>query len=291
VRRFLEAAIGPLLDSRARRALEETLLDWSHEAALARSVLGRLFCHARAILALTRTIAAVMLWELIAIGRSTVLFRTASWLAVGFILLSVVGTGQWWQRFPVQLWDDLLLMSLAGSAFGMMPLALYLAARRSARSPTPFLGLMLASLLVMWLASDWVLPETFQHFRESAGRISGPAMILQHGPAEQSLRELATGFVSYADMKQISNRLATMFACPAFLFLAGHAGRLRTRHQRALTLTVVAGYIGQSRAAAITGLNTSVAYWDLIELWVAPLAALGCGLLLALMRQRRAVEI
>jgi hypothetical protein len=291
VRRLLELTLGPLLDSRARRAIDETLLDWSHEAALARGGLRRLFCHSRAMLALTRTIASIMLSEFIAIGRSVVPLRTAFWLAVGFIVLSVVGTGQWWQRFPVQLWDDLLLMSLAGSVFGMMPLALYLAARRSARSRTPFLGLMLGSMLVMWLASDWVLPETFQHFRESAGRISGLAVVVQRGPAEQSLRELATGFVSYADMKHISNRLATMFACPAFLFLACHAGRLQPRHQRAVTLAVVGGYIGLSQAAAISGLNTSVAYWDLIEFWVAPFAALGCGLLLALVRQCRNGEI
>lgn len=91
MRPFLEGAIGPLLDSRARRALEETLVDWSHEAALARSPLERLYCHARAVLAIARTTVSIILNEIVELPANEV------WLRIGFWFLA---------SFPVHLYAN-----------------------------------------------------------------------------------------------------------------------------------------------------------------------------------------
>jgi hypothetical protein len=64
VRRLLEVVVGPLLDSRARRALEETVLDWCHELQGARGLLARRLCDLRAIVALSRTTASIVLNEI-----------------------------------------------------------------------------------------------------------------------------------------------------------------------------------------------------------------------------------
>jgi hypothetical protein len=281
VRPFLEGAIGPLLDSRARRALEETLLDWAHEAEFARGPLARLLCDLRAMLALARTVASITAWELTSVWRSPVLWRSLLWAGAFVVILNAIAIPQW-KHFPVELWDEYLIASLAASSFAVMPFAVYFAARRTdVRRDTPFVGLSLVSMLLMWMAADWIMPAAFQHLRESAALFYRGSPGIPRGPAEQSLRELISGFASYADLKLVSNRLAIIVACPVFVFLACHVRRLGRWRQHALTLAVLGIYFGWSRLAVSLGLTNQVPFWDLVEPWIVPLAVLSCGLALA----------
>jgi len=228
---------------------------------------------------------AITAWELARLPRSVVLVRTALWLIVAFVVATII-QGTWFPRYPVELWDQLLVMSFVSFAFAMMPPALYLAAQGQVDGRhIPFLGLALVSILGMWIASEWVLPSAFQSFRETTGTLWGET--IQPGPAERSLRELLAGSVSYGELKQASSRLATIVPCPAFVLLAAQ-GRLMGRwRRRALAIVLLIVYFGASRFAGIVGLTSQFELWDLFELWAAPAIALAGTFLLAIMRERQ----
>jgi molybdopterin synthase catalytic subunit len=63
VRWLVEVTIGAMLDERSRRAIEETLLDWAHEADQTQGRLAAIICHARGVLGLVRVIASVVLYQ------------------------------------------------------------------------------------------------------------------------------------------------------------------------------------------------------------------------------------
>lgn len=282
MRRLLDVTLGQLVDSRGRRALNETLLDWAHEGELARGSLSRLVCDLRGILALARTVVSIAASELTSVWRSPVLWRSLLWAAAFVVILSAISLPQW-RHLPVALWDEYLVASLAASSFAVLPVAVYIAARRpDVRRDTPFVGLALVSLLLMWMAADWIMPAAFQHLRESAALFYRGSRVFSPGSAERSLRHLISGLASYADLKLVSNRLAIIVACPVFVFLACHARRLRRWRQHALTLAVLGIYFGWRRLAVSLGLTNQVPFWDLVEPWIVPLAILTCGLALAL---------
>lgn len=63
MRWLVEVTIGAMLDERSRRAIEETLLDWAHEADQAQGPLAAVRCHAGGMLGFVRLIASVVLYQ------------------------------------------------------------------------------------------------------------------------------------------------------------------------------------------------------------------------------------
>jgi hypothetical protein len=86
---LLEVTIGVMLDARSRRAVEETLLDWSHEANQTQGALAAALCHARGVLAIGRTMSAIVLHEVAELPRTTVWLRATLWLIAPYVFFQI----------------------------------------------------------------------------------------------------------------------------------------------------------------------------------------------------------
>jgi hypothetical protein len=275
VRRLVDATIGAMLDARARRAIDETLLDWAHEAQEARGPVAGLLCHLRAVLALARTITAIVLHEIAELPKNTVWLRATLWLIVPF--LSYLSSYD-----AVHLTKALLLFPSCLVMFG--PVALFLAGiwqPRAGRPGTPFLGLAALSLVVAFVNAGWVMPAANQEFREITFTLTGGKGPLTRGAAELSLPELVSTDSfrpRRSKERQFHARLAFVASCPVLVMLAGHLhhGRRRNRCFAAVLVWLLAG-------GGVVKLATD----SPLGVWLLPVGGLAAGFAIGIWRQAR----
>jgi hypothetical protein len=232
------------LESWARRAVDETLADWSHEESECDSVAQRVIIVARG----TWSLVDVLLRSI-----GTGLFSAATMrtcltclglaLAFGALLpFFWIFRGPW---LPLPLNTRLeMLVLLAPWAMAMaLPLAvLTLASRAKAAS---WLTVCVWLCTLSFVAMGWIMPETNQAFRERAALHNNPQPLglptpeLPRGNAELSLPTLLT--LSAEDSwrgerawKHLQGRWALTALVPACLLAGTQAARLtRARRWRA----------------------------------------------------------
>jgi hypothetical protein len=279
VKWLVEITIGTMLDARARRAIEETLLDWSHEAQRARGLPARALCHARAMLGLARVIASTVLYQVPQLLTSTVWFRAALWLVASFLFFQI------WFRpqlpggvtAPAHVVLSLLLFPAWLLGFGAV--ALFLAAAwqpRRDRAKTPFLGLAAVSLAVAFVNAGWVMPAANQEFREMAFELHGGKGPLPRGLAELTLPELFA-MDSLRKRTDLSRRLAFVAACPVLVILAGQLHGVRRRYCW-LAVAIVCLFV-------FGGLTLGAR--EPLADWLLPIGASATGFTIGLWRQSR----
>jgi lipopolysaccharide export LptBFGC system permease protein LptF len=284
VRRFVDATIGVMLEPRARRAIDETLLDWAHESQLARDPLAGLLCHARAASALGRTITTIVLQEVAELPKNTVWLRATVWLIVPFLtyLSSYNSLLPPAADAGAHLIKALLLFPSWLVMFG--PVALFLAAiwhPRAGRPRTPFLGLAVLSLAVALVNAGWVMPAANQEFREVTFRWTGGKGPLVRGAAELTLPQLLSTDSfrpRHAKEKQLHARLAFVASCPVLVMLAGqlHDSRRRNRCFAAVLVWLLAG-----------GGFVKLATDSPLGVWLLPVGGMAAGLVIGIWRHAR----
>ena len=237
MRWLVEVTIGAMLDARSRRAIEETLLDWSHEAQLARGLLSRVLCHARAILAIARTLASIVLHEVAELPKSGVWIRVGLWLIVSFALYQTASSFQLPARATpaAKLVTSLMLFPSWIVLFG--PVALFLGTMwqpRADQPRTPFLGLAVLAVIGAFVLAGWVAPIGNQEFREIVFEMHGGQGSLPRGAAELTVPDLLSVYwfwPSLAGELQLHARFALIAACPALVLLAAQLQPMRRRHR------------------------------------------------------------
>lgn len=283
MKRFVEFVLGALsLDDRGRRAVDETLLDWEHEAAVARSLLGRMVCDLRAAASMIRVLALISIADIARLPRSPVLLRIGLWLVVPFVVMTA-----WTDRsgFPLT-YVTLVAMAFCSWVLLSMPVALFLSASPQTRLPQPFLGLAFASLVIMAITAGWLQPALNHEFREQVYESRGGQgkLVLERGFSELTLRELLSvrrddDLRARAHRLQLANlKLALIAACPGFVFLASQVSTLSRWRRRTYAVAVPLFYVAlwgvigfAPRGATKIGL-----YW--LPLAFAILATLGLAL-------------
>jgi hypothetical protein len=289
------------LDARGRRAIDETLADWEHEASLAGTALERTVGAARALFSITSVLGALAVGELPAVPRS----RAAARLAAYVMGSSSVALPLFWSSVagwpPVNVLSPLTQLSFAAtvvlslSGFAM-PLLLFLStvpADSGGRRRTPFVGCACGSfVLALWLVG-WVVPARNQEFRTTVFQASGGQGQLLPGPNELTLPELLSR-QEFDDRPSRQRRelgivrLGTAVACPAMVLLAGQVQLTPRRRRRLLAIVVVLAYFGVP-ALVLLGLDGSLpnsVTWSLLT----PTLALLATLWLALRREARTAE-
>ena len=294
MRRLFEVMVGPLLDLRARRAIEETLFDWSHEAQLAGDPLARLSCHARAMVALARTAASIILSEIAGLPTNTVWLRIGLWFLLPFPLV-LYADG--WLRFShasqasagLQLMLALLLLPTWSMLFG--PLAFFLGALqrpRSAAARTPFLGVAVVSLALGLCVAGWIMPAANHTFRETVFEFNGGTGQLPRDLAELTLSELiapSSPFIPRAVLvEQLNVRLSLVFTGPMVVILAAQLQRVRRRTRWLFGI----GFLCASALAIMAIRSPGVA--RSLMMWFFPGSPLALAVLVGVAAARRSAD-
>lgn len=221
MRAAIEALIRGLpLDERARRILDETLLDWTIEADASSWVGGRVTVGVRSVVSIVRVLTVVSVRGATALpiawlaGRM-VLFGLLPCLAFAIAiearLPGVVAQLPAWQRARYELYLSMAMLTAT------LPLALFYAvAWRPATRTFPVLGMASASAWLVVVYRAGILPV---HLVD--GRI--PASLVQRFGLDLSL---ALSFVS--------------FACATFALVILGEAVFRTRQRRRLAILLSA---------------------------------------------------
>jgi hypothetical protein len=286
VSRLFGALVGPLVDLRARRALEETFLDWSHEVQLARSPLARLLCRARALLAFARTIVSIVANE---IGES---LTNSIWLRIGLWLIGTLPLHLFVNRWI--LFSDvtqssaglqliLALLLLPNWLLLFAPFAFFLGAVQQPQRGTPrtpFLGVVFASFVLALCLAGWIMPLANQQFRQSVLEATGGMRHLVPGSAELTLPQLTAAAAQWLEprvLRELNIRLSLVLTGPMLVILAAQLQRLSGRYR---WLTAVACICGCGffieELAKSHDLETRLIFWCL------PAMALALSVLLGL---------
>lgn len=240
------------LDARGRRAIDETLVDWSVEGN-GRGVVKRSFIGARAMVALLRVVSLIAIRETPSAPYGRLLFFTLA-LTSGLCLVTDLPNVQ---VFPAESRPALWISYAAANLTLMFPAALFLTvlSARRARGVSA-LGLAVVSVTAMLLVTGWLLPNANDHFRETANRgfaartASGdPRMrVVGRGAPEMTLpaliQETARPRRAYSlyglldSPAELGFRLGVSAACLSLILLAA---RLRpgTLIQRAVAIVTV----------------------------------------------------
>jgi hypothetical protein len=288
VRRAFDAVFGSMIDARARRVFQETLLDWEHESQRAATLRARFICHARAMLSLVRASIGILAYDLAEIPRSGVWVRVALWLLAMFVL-----NYQTYSRaLPpgTSATDQVTLAALLFPQWllGGAPVALLLSALwrpREGHRPTPFLGLAVLSFVLAFICASWVVPATNQEFREVSYALNGGRGTLSRGAAELTLPELFAHDSSRSPRAiavQISGRLALVACCPMMILLASQAQSMRRRYRWVAT-PVMFSALG----FALEGVSRADLMDKTVSIWGFPAAALVAAVAIGWVRELR----
>ncbi|HKV98608.1 MAG TPA: hypothetical protein VJN96_02230 [Vicinamibacterales bacterium] len=180
MRAIVEAFVRGLpLDARSRRALDEALLDWTHESTRAESVSERFVVHLRSTLSVGRALASVVVCDLSLIPLAWLARRVALFGLLPAVVVSLVESSSARLLFDggVFVWIDFVVMVAVTLLPGWLPAALfYVAAKRETDRPFPAIGIAAAGFvaivgLVLWIApfAVWhrsVLLSRFEDWRQ-----------------------------------------------------------------------------------------------------------------------------
>jgi hypothetical protein len=233
--RLVERFVGGLpLDSRARRAVDETLLDWRHEAGDAQSRLGRAARNFAGLAAIARVVARAVAVETVHVPVLWFLPRLAVCAGVpAALLLASSLSFAWALATPLRNQVELVATLFVGRVLTFLPLALFLAVASSpSRRKIPRLGLAAGSFVFV-LTVGWIQIVTSGHF-------SDLMRDLMRGTA--SLHPVA--FVDLG-WREVAWRLVVPERVPpivALVFIAGMAAATSALVLLAGALQVVSGW-------------------------------------------------
>jgi hypothetical protein len=243
VRPFAEFLVAMLpLDVSGRRAVDETLADWRHEAAEAQTVVGRVAAGVRGLTAVVVAVTVVAARDV----ASADTFRIAGAVAGAAVLM---GIGFSYRRFEVQaallaerglndaslfvMWASMLLPAISLC----IPLALLAPPVRQVATRS-LIGPCVVLTAISAFNLGWMTPHANQWFRETTWAIFRPAVPEPHVP-----RSLARGLAEYtvADLVrevgqggaqsrraagQLNSRAVLLAMVPVCLILGVQARRL-----------------------------------------------------------------
>jgi hypothetical protein len=282
MRRAFELIFGSMLDARARRAFDETFVDWAYEARSATTAPARLRCHARGGLSVLRTLTGVVAQDVASLPKSGVWIRAGALLVITYV--------SYWQLYArlmpesASAADRLRAAALLFPGWMLMcgPAALFIAALRrprNGRPGTPFLGVACLSFALALLGASWAVPAANQEFRQVTFEMHGGARELSRGAAELTLPELLWSEgrqESRAAQLQISNRLALVMACPVLVLLASQVYMLRRRYRWVLAPLLLSGFGFAIEGAEKLGtIDKAMSIWFFVA--AAFLLAVGIG--------------
>ena len=273
-------------DVRSRRAIDETLLDWTHEAAAAATPGARIAVNLRSTLALLRTLvfaSAAETWRVPAgwfLSRLLILIilpaSLLTWSAFGALATAL--------KFPSPAALDAFAMLVMNMAATIAPMGFfYFPGWLPRKRPVPLFGTALLAACLMLLATGWIVPATNQRFREVASTtLNGGASPsrLDRGWTELTLPELAFGDANA--VTHLISRLGLVAAAGAFVF-AGAAlvrGGSRRRRLAAWVVPIASFYalIGLAELLQTAGMRHAVA--SALSIWMLATAAIVTAVLL-----------
>jgi hypothetical protein len=157
---------GLPFDEPSRRALDETLCDWTYEGAAAATRARRMVVCARSFISVMRTIVLTVGSEVARIPTGWLLPRLAGFLVVPVLVLAATGWGHVAVPLPVtsDRWLELTTLGLPQAAIALLPLALFVVAARASTRPVPALGLAVAAACAVFALSAWVVPAAGRQF-------------------------------------------------------------------------------------------------------------------------------
>jgi hypothetical protein len=221
------------LDARGRRAVDEVLADWRHEAGACRSGSSRALTHARFALAIFHVLALTTARARASALLSGVIPMTLMWLLIFYAAAASIGGHLFWQIYelPSGVWPVLVATGFVSFLTFNLPFALLLALLVSPRPPRTKRTRALVGWGVgggLFAVSGWLLPEANQLYRQVASDAYGNVGILTRGIAELSLDALlALG--SPRAWEQAAFLLGLALSCPVMVRLAAGL-RERRRH-------------------------------------------------------------
>jgi hypothetical protein len=236
MRRLFTALTNALpLHANARRALDQTLKDWTHEEAVATTPTRRWLARLMALVAVARVLTLIAIAEAQRACVSSIAVRV---VVVFAALLSLdagwLGAHVYQSPYTYGVPNLWLGVFVSQSFPALITLALFLATSRFRRAvpPVPVLGLGLLSLIVMMVAAGWVAPVATEHFQVAAFREIGsrgwpPSRSFEAFTFPELIRALGDVDVlrPFSLLSQISLRVSVILLGPALLLFAGVVSR------------------------------------------------------------------
>jgi hypothetical protein len=184
---------GLPFDGPSRRALDETLCDWTYEEAAATTRARRMGVCARSVIGVMRTIVLTIGSEVARIPAGWLLPRLAGFLVVPALVLAATGWGHVAVAMPAtsDRWFELTALALPQAALALMPLALFVVAARAPTRQVPALGLAVAAACAVFILSAWLVPAAGRRFHVLAYAMTAAidpahaAERLPSGPGDQ----------------------------------------------------------------------------------------------------------
>lgn len=288
------------LDATGRRAVDETLADWTHEASTATTAVARVRAGALGVAGVGEVVARVAIADL---GRSATYRACGGVLALAILqglpvmLASALAVQLTARAMPASLAATLAILLLPMALAVSVPLALLTPPyARQASRPAVAVCLLLALFAIANLG--WITPHTNQVFREATARHnnqSPPGFQQPRGLAELTAPELLAlarndGYQGQAAMRVLHQRLVLIVMLPVCLVMGEQARRYaRARGRRSgatIAWAVTAGVwavvtLGSPVLAMLLATPYEIAVPRQYQMWLLPFVSLAAASLLA----------
>ena len=220
------------LDARERRALDETLADWRHEAAEARRGWDRCRAGITGALSVLFVVAAI-----IAAGAR----QRSAWRDVMTTAMMAAGGAALFLPWAPLAGESGLAHAVRVGALvpGLMclslPVSIAVRPLRQRNHPAPFLAISVTGILVMTALIGWIVPASNQFYRTATYALVVPdaSRLLIPGLSERSLPDLAWTALGIWNIDEapyataiLSMRLALIAAVPACCLIGIRARQL-----------------------------------------------------------------
>jgi hypothetical protein len=282
-------------DPRSRRALDETIADWTHEQGEADTGVRRGLVCARALIGVARAVVQTIACEVVRIPAGWLATRLMLVMAAPAVLLAVLG----WGHVPApnamswDSWFELGILVLPQALMATLPMALFAVVACSYRHRTvPALGLALVVLLSMLALGAWVLPVANRDYHVAAYSLrsnsdpAAAALRLPLAPNDLPPLDLAVSAASrpagpHMGVLLFKTGLAMMAA--AFVLLGAAVAQVSRSVRRSWIALIVPAYC--------LGLALVPSSWELgghapAFVGLIPWCAAGCALACSVSLQR-----
>lgn len=299
------------LDASGRRAMDETLADWKHEATAAATPLHRTRAGAHGVVAVCGVLGRVVIADL---GRPATYGVCAGVLAlaVGFslVMIQLMVLPSVVRPIPAELVVPLLISLLPMALTACVPLALL--TPPFAQRPGGSMGALCLLIGLLSIGNlGWLTPHSNQWFREAVVAHNNPPTpgfqppdTLPRGHAELTVPELVrlAQQSGYGDrlraVQTLSTRAVLLVMIPVSLIVGAQARRFtRARGQRYGGAVIAWGIVAIAWATATMGsgaIRTVLAaellrtyHLQTYRLWLVPIACVAGAVVLALLARRR----
>jgi hypothetical protein len=235
------------LDSRGRRAIDETLADWAHEDERPVSSGLRIARSCRAAFSIVRVLIGLAAWEAVHMPFGWLAGRLVLFALVPapFFCLAALKAASFGMGVPLPRTEAFFLLSSLGAALLLLPLACFYSLAWPPRGRSvPVLGLAVCSLILAVAIGGWVLPFLNQSFADLAyggagslgRRLSGLTL------PEMASAAFANGYFGAARSLFVA-RIGLYALCPALVLLAAALTGESRRRRRAWFAAVPVAFL------------------------------------------------